>query len=204
MLSPRPESIDPTPLSAVSTAAGPVTELVADAVAGGVTVTGVTLSTFSVRPGDLYAGLPGANVHGASYAAKAIDSGAVAVLTDEAGRRIIEGLTAEGEQQPPMVVVPDPRAVLARVAATVYGTALPDGPGVRTYGITGTNGKTTTAYLLTSALRALGRTTGLIGTVETTIGEERATNPFLRAADADALARLHEAPPFPPPPFTKS
>ena len=192
MLSPRPESIDPTPLSAVSTAAGPVTELVGDAVAGAITVTGVTLSTFSVRPGDLYAALPGANVHGASYAAKAIASGAVAVLTDEAGRRIIEGLTAEGEQPPPMVVVPDPRAVLARVAATVYGTALPDGPGVRTYGITGTNGKTTTAYLLTSALRALGRTTGLIGTVETTIGEERVpsarTTP--ESPDLHALLRV--------------
>ncbi len=66
--------------------------------------------------------------------------------------------------------VPEPRAVVGRVASLVYGTErLP----LRLYGVTGTNGKTTTAYLVNSALVALGHTTGLIGTVETRIGDER-------------------------------
>jgi UDP-N-acetylmuramoyl-L-alanyl-D-glutamate--2,6-diaminopimelate ligase len=70
----------------------------------------------------------------------------------------------------PVLTTADPRAVLGTVAALVYGE-----PSTRlqTIGITGTNGKTTTAYLIEAALRALGRRTGLIGTVETRIGDER-------------------------------
>lgn len=52
-------------------------------------VTGVTLSTDRVLPGDLYAALPGARVHGASFAGAAVASGAVAVLTDAAGAEIV-------------------------------------------------------------------------------------------------------------------
>ena len=66
--------------------------------------------------------------------------------------------------------VPDPRAVLGAVAAVVYGHPA---DALRMIGVTGTNGKTTTAYLLESALRGLGARTGLIGTVETRIGDER-------------------------------
>lgn len=188
MPSPRPESVEPTPLSALSGSAGPLSELVPGPSGDLPEVTGVTLSTFTVHPGDLYAALPGANAHGASYATKAAEAGAVALLTDEAGL----GIARDAGVDLPAIVVPDPRAVLARVAATIYGTALPEGPGVRTFGITGTNGKTTTAYLLTSALQALGRTTGLIGTVETTIGQERVpsarTTP--ESPDLHALLRV--------------
>jgi UDP-N-acetylmuramoyl-L-alanyl-D-glutamate--2,6-diaminopimelate ligase len=128
-------------------------------------VTGVTLSSREVHRGDLYAALPGARTHGARYAAAALEAGAVAVLTDEAGA----GLLAESHLQPPQVVTPEPRAVLGRVCAQVYGTQrLP----LQLVGVTGTNGKTTTAYLVQSALEALGRRTGLIGTVETRIGGE--------------------------------
>jgi UDP-N-acetylmuramoyl-L-alanyl-D-glutamate--2,6-diaminopimelate ligase len=131
-----------------------------------VPVTGVTLNSRSVQSGDLYAALPGANVHGAAHAASAADAGAGAVLTDPAGADLLE---REGVALP-VLVVPDPRAVLGTVSSLVYGTgSLP----LRLYGITGTNGKTTTAYLVNSALAALGQTTGLIGTVETRIGDER-------------------------------
>lgn len=133
---------------------------------GAVEVTGVTLSSQAVLPGDLYAALPGAKAHGAAYAAGAVGDGAVAVLTDPAGAAVLD----RAEVTVPRAVVPDPRAVLGAVASLVYGTGhLP----LRMYGITGTNGKTTTAYLLSSALGALGQTTGLIGTVETRIGDER-------------------------------
>ena len=129
-------------------------------------VTGVSLDSRAIRPGDLYAALPGANVHGASFVAKAVGHGAAAVLTDPAGASLL----ALSELSVPVLVVPDPRASLGPVAALVYGHASDQ---LTMLGITGTNGKTTTAYLLDSALRALGHVTGLIGTVETRIGEDR-------------------------------
>lgn len=141
------------------------------ATAGGVldprvVVTGVTLDSRAIRPGDLYAALPGAHLHGADFVVAAIGLGAVAILTDPAGAALL----ALNEIPVPVLVVPDPRAALGGVAALVYGRA---SEGLTMLGITGTNGKTTTAYLLDSALRALGRVTGLIGTVETRIGEDR-------------------------------
>jgi len=54
----------------------------------GVEITGVTLSTDDLHPGDLYVGVPGAHSHGATWAAKAKDGGAVALLTDRAGADI--------------------------------------------------------------------------------------------------------------------
>ncbi len=129
-------------------------------------VTGVTLDSRGVLPGDLYAALPGSRAHGADYAASAVGAGATAVLTDPEGAHRVRsaGLTV------PLLVVERPRAVLGEVAARVVGTEDLD---LRLVGITGTNGKTTTAYLVHSALKALGHRPGLIGTVETRIGDER-------------------------------
>ncbi|MGK5115256.1 UDP-N-acetylmuramoyl-L-alanyl-D-glutamate--2,6-diaminopimelate ligase [Geodermatophilus sp. CPCC 205506] len=124
----------------------------------GAAVTGVTLASGEVRPGDLYAALPGARTHGARFAADAAARGAVAVLTDPTGR---DAAVATGL---PVCVVDDPRALLGAVAARVYGEP---GRRLQVIGITGTNGKTTTAYLVEAGLAAAGRGTGLIGTVET-------------------------------------
>lgn len=155
-------------------------------------VTGVTLDSRRVRPGDLYAALPGARTHGAAFGAQARDAGAVAVLTDPAGAA---RLGADGVDLP-CVVVPDPRAVLGPVSARVWGTDLLRAGGsarpLTVVGLTGTNGKTTTAYLLVGALEALHRRTGLVGTVETRIGDERVasvrTTP--EAPDLHALLAL--------------
>ena len=127
-------------------------------------VTGVTLDSRRVGHGDLYAALPGANVHGARFAAQAAAAGAVAALTDPHGADLV---TAAGL---PALVVTDPRAVLGDLAARVHGRP---GDRLTTVGVTGTNGKTTTAYLLESLLRSAGWTTGLLGTVETRIAGER-------------------------------
>ena len=134
--------------------------------AGAVTVTGVSLDSRTVLPGDLYAALPGQHAHGADFAAAALTAGAVAVLTDLEGQRRLDASGALGGTVP-LLVVTDPRRVLGEIAALVY-----DHPAdaLQLIGITGTNGKTTTAYLVESALRAAGRETGLIGTVETRAG----------------------------------
>ncbi|MEV1289637.1 UDP-N-acetylmuramoyl-L-alanyl-D-glutamate--2,6-diaminopimelate ligase [Micromonospora sp. NPDC049679] len=127
-----------------------------------VQVTGVTHASDEVRPGDLYAALPGARRHGAEFIPAVAAAGAVAVLTDAAGA------AAATRAGLPALIVADPRAVLGAVAAAVYGEPTRD---LTVIGITGTAGKTSTAYLIESGLRAAGHTTGLIGTVETRLGD---------------------------------
>jgi UDP-N-acetylmuramoyl-L-alanyl-D-glutamate--2,6-diaminopimelate ligase len=126
-------------------------------------VTGITHDSRAVRPGDLYAALPGARAHGADFVTQAAGLGAVAVLTDPAGA---ERAAATGL---PVLVADDPRGRMGELAATVYGDP---GRDLLQIGITGTSGKTTTAYLVEGGLRTT-RSTGLIGTVEMRIGDER-------------------------------
>jgi UDP-N-acetylmuramoyl-L-alanyl-D-glutamate--2,6-diaminopimelate ligase len=121
-----------------------------------VRVSGVTHDSRDVRPGDVYAALPGAHAHGADFAEEARDRGAVAALSDR-------------ETVLPTLVVPDPRKVLGDLARWVYGDP---SAAMDVIGVTGTNGKTTTAYLLEAGFAAAGRTTGLVGTVETRVAGE--------------------------------
>jgi UDP-N-acetylmuramoyl-L-alanyl-D-glutamate--2,6-diaminopimelate ligase len=131
--------------------------------AEGVAVSGCTHDSRAVQPGDLYAALPGARAHGADFAAEALAAGAVAVLTDDRGAQAFAGAPVA------VLVADDPRAVLGDVAAWVHGDPAED---LLLIGVTGTNGKTTTAFLLEAGLRAAGHSTGLLGTVETRIGDE--------------------------------
>ncbi len=142
-------------------------------------VTGVTLDSRSVLPGDLYAALPGAVTHGAEFVAKAQQSGAVAVLTDPTGE---ERAAATGL---PVLVIAKPRDVLGAVAARIYGEPTSE---LRLLGVTGTNGKTTTTFLLDAVLRELGRT-ALIGTIQTRIGDEvvKSVRTTPEATDLQAL-----------------
>ena len=153
----------------------------------GVEVTGVTLSTNDVRPGDLYVGIQGVNAHGASYAEQAKAGGAVAVLTDAAGAELA------AEVGLPIVLVESPRAALGDISAWVYRTH--DEPPLL-FGTTGTNGKTSTSHLLEGILRQMGLVTGLSSTSERHIGDEkvvsRLTTP--EASEMHALlARMREA-----------
>lgn len=150
----RPSAIAGTPLTRLAETIG--AGLAAPS-AGAVTVTGVTLRGQDARPGDLFAALPGSRAHGAKYAADAVARGAVAVLTDPAG---LEALAADPPA--PVLVHPDPRSVLGPLAAQVYGRP---SDRLAVIGITGTSGKTTTAYLVEAGLRAADRRAGLIGTV---------------------------------------
>ncbi|MFB7715030.1 UDP-N-acetylmuramoyl-L-alanyl-D-glutamate--2,6-diaminopimelate ligase [Streptomyces sp. NPDC056105] len=125
--------------------------------------TGITHDSRAVRPGDIYAALPGARFHGADFAAQAASLGAVAALTDPSGA---EHVAAAGL---PALVVENPRGRMGELAATIYGHP---GRDLLQIGITGTSGKTTTAYLIEGGLRTM-HSTGLIGTVEMRIGDER-------------------------------
>ncbi|WP_240641163.1 UDP-N-acetylmuramoyl-L-alanyl-D-glutamate--2,6-diaminopimelate ligase [Nocardioides ferulae] len=129
----------------------------------GVSVTGVSLSSQRILPGDLYAALPGARAHGADFTAAALDAGAVAVLTDAAGADRISG---SGLPAVPILVVERPRAVLGRLAARVYAEPA---TAMAMIGVTGTQGKTTTTRLAEDGLQRAGVTAAVVGTVGTRV-----------------------------------
>lgn len=158
----RPEHAVPVPLTALADRHG----LRPDGELGEAAVTGVTLDSRDVRPGDLYAALPGSRVHGAEFAAQAAERGAAALLSDAEGARIAR---AAGVALPVLVSESDPRQVLGAVSAQVYAT---DAPGAKIFGVTGTNGKTSVVYLLAELLRAAGFTPGLSSTAERRAGDE--------------------------------
>ncbi|MBM7170692.1 UDP-N-acetylmuramoyl-L-alanyl-D-glutamate--2,6-diaminopimelate ligase [Streptomyces sp. G44] len=153
---PRPEQVSAASLTDLADRLGV-------AVQGDAEITGITHDSRAVRPGDIYAALPGARMHGADFVAQAADLGAAAILTDPTGA---ERAAATGL---PVLVVDSPRDEMGELAATVYGHP---GRDLLQIGITGTSGKTTTAYLVEGGLKGL-RATGLIGTVEMRIGETR-------------------------------
>ncbi|MFC8883968.1 UDP-N-acetylmuramoyl-L-alanyl-D-glutamate--2,6-diaminopimelate ligase [Streptomyces cinereoruber] len=154
---PRPERVRPTPLGDLAAHLGIDPP-------GDAEVSGITHDSRAVRPGDVYAALPGARLHGADFVAQAAGLGAAAILTDPAGA---ERAAATGL---PVLVVEDPRGRMGELAAEIYGRP---GADLLKIGITGTSGKTTTAYLVEGGLRGAGRRTGLVGTVEMRIGDER-------------------------------
>ncbi|MEC4017956.1 UDP-N-acetylmuramoyl-L-alanyl-D-glutamate--2,6-diaminopimelate ligase [Streptomyces sp. H27-D2] len=164
---PRPVRVRPTPLKELAEHLGVPAPQGAAEGGGEGAVTGITHDSRAVRPGDIYAALPGARLHGADFVAQAADLGAVAVLTDPSGA---ERAAATGL---PVLAVPDPRGRMGALAAAIYGEP---GRDLLQIGITGTSGKTTTAYLIEGGLREAavnGALTGLIGTVESRIGDER-------------------------------
>lgn len=128
-----------------------------------VVVTGITHDSRAVQPGDLYAALPGANVHGADFAANAVQAGAAAILTDADGAQSARGLAV------PVIVAADPRLVTGPVSSLIYGEPSRQVPVV---GITGTNGKTTTTWMIEAVARAAGLTSAVIGTAGVRIGTE--------------------------------
>ena len=137
--------------------------LLGDAAGAGVNLTGATIRAQDAGPGTLFAALPGTRVHGASFASTAVESGASAVLTD------VDGLELMGPavERVPVLVHPEPRAVLGTVSAVVAGDPSAE---LDVVGITGTSGKTTTSYLVEAALEGCGHVAGLIGTTGSRVG----------------------------------
>ncbi|MFC7458668.1 UDP-N-acetylmuramoyl-L-alanyl-D-glutamate--2,6-diaminopimelate ligase [Brachybacterium sp. GCM10030267] len=154
-------------------------------------LTGVTLDSRSVLPGDLWCALPGATAHGADFAVQARELGAVMALTDPTGE---ERCRRAGL---PVLVVEDPRRATAVAAALVQGRPADH---LRTVGVTGTNGKTSVTTVVTRALDALGVPAGVIGTSGTTYrsadGTEHAVSTVRTTPEAPELhgilARMRE------------
>jgi UDP-N-acetylmuramoyl-L-alanyl-D-glutamate--2,6-diaminopimelate ligase len=141
-------------------------ELLRDALPGATLPRGADPRILSVEddsreagPGALFVAVPGTKADGAAFAAEAVRRGAAAVVAERPLDLAV-----------PVVVVPDARAAAAALAAAFHGRpAL----ALDLVGVTGTNGKTTTAYLLHAVLEAAGRRAGLLGTVEYRVGARR-------------------------------
>jgi UDP-N-acetylmuramoyl-L-alanyl-D-glutamate--2,6-diaminopimelate ligase len=140
-------------VGALATAAGNATVL-GDA---SVSVTGITYNSREIRPGDLFAALPGSDFDGHRYIDDAIERGAAAVLAERAI-----------DADVPVIVVERSRAALAPISAAFYGHPSRE---LTMIGLTGTDGKTTTSYLVRDILQAAGRQTGLIGTIGIALGD---------------------------------
>lgn len=121
-------------------------------------VTGVSYDSRAVRPGDLFFCVVGHTADGHAFASDAVAAGASALC--------VERPTGAGV---PEIVVGSVRAAMPLIAARSFGDPSND---LLLIGVTGTNGKTTTAFLIESILAAAGKTTGLIGTIETRIAGE--------------------------------
>jgi UDP-N-acetylmuramoyl-L-alanyl-D-glutamate--2,6-diaminopimelate ligase len=123
-----------------------------------VRVTGIAVDSRRVRPGMLFAALPGSRVHGATHAGQALAAGAAAVLTDAEGARLAApALAGSGAA---LVVVDDPREALARAAALWFG-AQPE----TVVAVTGTNGKSSVASFTRQIWTAIGRRAASLGTL---------------------------------------
>ncbi len=145
-------------------------------------VRGVSYNSRAVRPGDLFFCVTGARSDGHLYAPEAAAAGAVALCVEHH----VDLPAAPSVAQ---LVVHDVRRAMGRVAGCFWGEPASD---LELFGITGTNGKTTTAYFMDSILQAGGRSTGLIGTIETRIRGRRRPGVRTTPESADLQALLAE------------
>ncbi len=124
--------------------------------AGEIVPSGVAIGSAFVEPGYLFVSVQGAKSHGLDFLDEAISKGAVALLTD-----------TPGEYPLPTIVHPDPRSIAGSISAEIF-----DSGKVDLIGITGTNGKTSTAIYLQRLLTALGESVGLITSHQQLVGNQ--------------------------------
>ena len=142
-------------------------------------VTGLALDSRRVRPGEVFFALPGLKADGARFAEAAIAAGAVAVVGPP-GARFTGATTIEADE---------PRLALAQAACAFHGDP---SAGLEVVAVTGTNGKTTTTYMLEAIFRAAGLRSGLIGTTGVHIDGELRPSAFTTPEAPELQALLAE------------
>jgi len=123
-------------------------------------VQGLQYDSRLIQPGELFFAIRGFKVDGHEFVQHAVDRGAVAVVVEEQ-QSLSQSIT--------QIIVSDSRVAMGEMAAAYYGYP---GDHLRVIGITGTNGKTTTTYLIKAILQQAGYKVGLIGTIQNLIGTE--------------------------------
>lgn len=133
-----------------------------------------------VKPGHIFFALRGAKVDGQSFINDAIQKGCIAIVTRK---------KFELSSSIPQIIVPDPRKTLAVLSHHFYNKPSHQ---LKVIGITGTNGKTTTAYLIKSILEAAGKKTGLLGTIKYELGPREIAAPITTPESLDLQKYLAE------------
>jgi UDP-N-acetylmuramoyl-L-alanyl-D-glutamate--2,6-diaminopimelate ligase len=142
----------------------------------------MTSNSQKIEQGDIFLAFPGAKTHGGAFLPSAVERGARAVLTDNAGR----DLSSRHDPAIPLLVVPNPRSQAGYLASWFHNSPSSD---LYLAGITGTNGKTTTTFLLNQIWQLAHFDSGLIGTVGIAIGSEHYAAQHT-TAEADALQNI--------------
>src|SRR6202162_1943623 len=145
-------------------------------------VSGVEYDSRRVKPGCLFVAMRGESSDGNRFIDSAISAGAVGVVTDSAAEKARPGVA--------WAVVPNGRRALARVSANFYKKPA---QRIAVTGITGTNGKSTTAFLVESILAAAGRKSALIGTIEYHVAGKVLPAPHTTPEALDLNRILNEA-----------
>jgi len=143
------------------------------------TIAGVAYDSRTVEPGAVFVALKGFHADGTAFVRQALDRGAAAIVSEQA---------PPADVRAPWTVVQDARLALAQMAAAFFRHPSAE---MQVVGITGTNGKTTTAYLLSSIFEAAGVRCGVLGTVAYKIGDElrEAARTTPEAPDVQRLLR---------------
>ncbi|MCF8127073.1 MAG: UDP-N-acetylmuramoyl-L-alanyl-D-glutamate--2,6-diaminopimelate ligase [Deltaproteobacteria bacterium] len=127
-----------------------------------VEISHVNYDSRKIGPGDLFVAMKGYTQDGHDFIGDAVSKGAAAILSESAPDTVFQKSSCKPKQPPVFIQVPDSRKALSKVAVAFYGHPFHD---MNLIGITGTNGKTTTSYLLESILVAAGQNPGVIGTI---------------------------------------
>jgi UDP-N-acetylmuramoyl-L-alanyl-D-glutamate--2,6-diaminopimelate ligase len=142
-------------------------------------ITGIAYHSKRVEEGFLFAAIRGLEFDGHRFIGEAVERGARALLMEEGGK--VPNRT--------MIIVPNSRQALARVSSNFYGNP---SSKVKLIGITGTNGKTTTTYLLESIFKKAGHSVGVIGTINYRFGQKMISSPNTTPESLDLQRILWE------------
>ena len=153
-------------------------------VPSGDVITSLTDDSRRVEPGSLFVAVRGTHCDGHRYVEQAVEAGAAAVVVDQ---------EAKTTGNATYLRVPDSRAALGRLAAAFYGLHDPPADKLRLIGVTGTNGKTTVAWMLRSILQAAGKKAALLGTIEYDLVGDRIAAPLTTPGPVDLCRHLSAA-----------
>ncbi len=154
-----------------------------------VEISRVNYDSRKIRPGDLFVAIKGYARDGHDFIGDAVSRGAAAVLSESAPDILIQKLSRKPNQMPVLLQVPDSRRALSRLAVAFYHHPFHN---MNLIGITGTNGKTTTSYLLESILLAADRKPGVIGTVNHRISSSVLKSSVTTPESLDLMKILRE------------
>ncbi len=137
-------------------------------------ISGIAYDSRKVVRGGMFVALRGEDLDGHDFVDNALENGAVAVVSQRKNHHLLpftKGRAGQRRYSPPVYIgVDDSRRALACISNNFYGRP---SEGIAVIGITGTNGKTTTSYIIKSVLEAWGKRAGLIGTIAHFIGDKQ-------------------------------